>query len=156
MGWIPLHVHSQYSILDATASVEDLAAKAKELGMPALALTDQGNMYGTVEFYKACQGVGIKPIIGCELHVAPGSRHEKKRIPGVPAGFPLILLVKNKQGYQNLCKLSSLAHIEGFYYTPRIDFELLEKHAEGLICLSGPLQGKLAYLIIQGREEEAV
>lgn len=156
MSWIPLHVHSQYSILDATPSVEDLAAKAKEMGMPALALTDQGNMYGTVEFYKACQSAGIKPIIGCELHVAPHSRHEKKRIPGTPAGFPLVLLAKNKQGYQNLCKLSSSAHVEGFYYTPRIDLELLETHAEGLICLSGPLQGRLAYLIIQGRDDEVV
>jgi DNA polymerase-3 subunit alpha len=156
MSWIPLHVHSQYSILDATSSVEDLALKAKEFGMAALALTDQGNMYGAIEFYKACQSAGVKPIVGCELHAAPYSRHDKKKIPGVPAGFPLIFLAKNRQGYQNLCKLSSIAYLEGFYYKPRIDLEVLEKHAAGLICLSGPLQGRLAYLIIQGREEEAV
>jgi len=156
MSWIPLHVHSQYSILDATASVEDLALKAKEFGMPALALTDQGNMYGAIEFYKACQSRDVKPIIGCELYVAPYSRLDKKKTPGVPAGFPLILLAKNRRGYQNLCKLSSIAHLEGFYYTPRIDLEVLERYAEGLICLSGPLQGRLAYLIIQGRDQEAV
>jgi len=154
--WIPLHVHSQYSILDSTASVEDLAARAKELGLPALALTDQGNMYGAVEFYKACKEAGVKPIIGCELNVAPASRLDKKKIPGMPAGFPLILLAKDREGYKNLCKLSSIAHVEGFYYTPRIDKEVLEKHAGGLICLSGPLQGRLSWLIVQGREEELI
>src|SRR5579864_3493898 len=118
MNWIPLHVHSQFSILDATSSVEDLVAKAKEFGMSALALTDKGNMYGAIEFYKECKGAGIKPILGCELVVAPGSRLDKKRVPGIPVGFPLILLAKNRKGYQNLCKLSSIAHLEGFYYTP--------------------------------------
>jgi DNA polymerase-3 subunit alpha len=156
MAWVPLHVHSQYSILDSTASVEDLATKAKELGLSACALTDQGNMYGAIEFYKACQSEGVKPILGCELVLAPGSRLDKKRVPGTPVGFPLIILAKNKQGYQNLCKLSSIAHVEGFYYTPRIDKEVLEKYHEGLICLSGPLSGKIAYLIMQDREEELI
>jgi len=152
--YIPLHVHSQFSILNSTASIEDLVEKAKSASLPALALTDEGNMYGAIEFYKACREAKIKPIIGCELHLAPGSRTDKKRIPGTPAGFPLILLAKNKQGYQNLCKLSSLAHLEGFYYTPRIDKALLAQHAEGLICLSGPLQGLIPYLIMQGKEKE--
>lgn len=156
MSWVPLHVHSQYSILDATASVEDLVLKAKEYNMSALALTDQGNMFGAIEFYKACKSADIKPIIGCELYLAPYSRLDKKKTPGVPTSFPLILLAKNRRGYQNLCKLSSFAHVEGFYYKPRIDLELLEKYAEGLICLSGPLQGRLAYLLIQGREEEVI
>lgn len=151
---IPLHVHSQFSILNSTASIEDLVEKAKNGKLPALALTDEGNMYGAVEFYKACKEAKIKPIIGCELHLAPYSRLEKKRTPGTPAGFPLVLLAKNKQGYQNLCKLSSAAHIEGFYYTPRIDRELLARYAEGLICLSGSLQGLIPYLIIQGKEKE--
>jgi DNA polymerase-3 subunit alpha len=155
-SWIPLHVHSQYSILDGTSSLEDLVQRAKELGLPALALTDQGNMFGAVEFYKACQSQGIKPIIGCELYLAPSSRLDKRKIPGIPAGFPLILLAKNKQGYQNLCQLTSIAHVEGFYYTPRIDKQVLEKHAEGLICLSGSVQGKLSYLILQGREAELI
>ena len=154
MGWIPLHVHSQYSILNSTASIEDLVEKAKDLGLPALALTDEGNMYGAVEFYKACREAKIKPLLGCALHLAPGHRTEKKRIPGTPAGFPLILLAKNQTGYRNLCKLSSYAHLEGFYYTPRIDKELLEKHSEGLICLSGPIQGLIPFLILQGKERE--
>jgi DNA polymerase-3 subunit alpha len=154
MSWVPLHVHSQYSILNSSASVEAIAEKAAEFKMPAVALTDQGNMYGAVEFFKACKGTGVKPIIGCELIVAPQSRHDKKRILGVPNGFPIVLLVKNKQGYQNLCILSSLAHLEGFYYTPRIDKELLLKHSEGLICLSGPHNSILAHQILQGKEEE--
>ncbi len=156
MGWVPLHVHSQYSILDSTAEPEALAQKAAEYRMPALALTDQGNMYGAVEFYKACKEAGVKPILGCELYVAPGSRLDKKRMPGVAHGFPIILLAKDKKGYQNLCKLSSLAHLEGFYYTPRIDKELLANHAEGLICLSGSLQGRVPYLIIHDKQEELI
>jgi DNA polymerase III subunit alpha len=154
MSWVPLHVHSQYSILDSSASVEAIASMAAEFKMHAVALTDQGNMYGAVEFFKACKEVGVKPIIGCELFMAPQSRHNKKRVLGMPHGFPIVLLVKNKQGYQNLCALSSLAHLEGFYYTPRIDKELLSKHSEGLICLSGPYNSVLAHQILQGKEEE--
>jgi DNA polymerase-3 subunit alpha len=156
MAWIPLHVHSQYSILDSTAEPQALAEAAAGYGMSALALTDQGNMYGAVEFYKACKAVGVKPIVGCELYVAPGSRLDKKRIPGVPHGFPIVLLAKDKKGYQNLCKLSSLAHLEGFYYTPRIDKDLLAEHAEGLICLSGSLQGRVPYLAIHDKQEELI
>ena len=154
MTWIPLHVHSQYSILNSSASVSALAAKAKDYGMPALALTDMGNLYGAVEFFKACKSTGIKPILGCELHVAPQSRLHKKRTHGYPNGFPIILIAKNKKGYQNLCRLSSIAHLEGFYYTPRIDKEILFELREGLICLSGPLQGGISYLILQDKEEE--
>ena len=129
MSWVPLHVHSQYSILDAPASVDAIAEKAAEFKMPAVALTDQGNMYGAVEFFKACKAVGVKAIIGCELFVAPQSRLDKKRIPGMPHGFTIVLLAKNQLGYKNLCALSSLAHLEGFYYTPRIDKELLAQHS---------------------------
>ncbi len=154
MTFVPLHVHSQYSILDATSSIEDIAETAAHMKMPAVALTDQGNMYGAVEFYKACKAAGVKPIIGCELVVAPQSRFDKKKIPGMPAGFPIVLLAKNKQGYQNLCVLSSLAHLEGFYWTPRIDKELLAKHAEGLICLSGTIKSALAYWLMQGKDSE--
>ena len=154
MTYVPLHVHSQYSILDSSASVEALAEKAAEYKMPALALTDQGNMYGAVEFFKACKGAGVKPLIGCELFVAPQSRKDKKRTPGMPSGFPIVLLAKNKKGYQNLCRLSSLAHLEGFYYVPRIDKELLAECADGLICLSGPHNSAAVYWIAQGKEEE--
>lgn len=154
MNWNSLHTHSQYSILNATASIESLVAKAAEHKMAALALTDQSNMYGAVEFFKACIKANIKPIIGCELYVAPESRFDKKRYPGMPHGFPIVLLVKNEQGYQNLCKLSSLAHLEGFYYTPRIDRDLLAECAKGLICLSGPHNGILGHHILQKDEQK--
>ncbi len=154
MDFAALHVQSEYSILEAFGDVEGLARKAAEYKMQALALTDQGNLYGAVEFYKACKSVGVKPILGCKLFVAPGSRLEKKRIFGMPHGFPIVLLVKNKVGYRNLCALSSYAHLEGFYYTPRIDKELLERHKEGLICLSGAVEGRVGSLSAQGSIEE--
>ncbi len=154
MSWVPLHVHSQYSILDSSASVTAIAEKSAALQLPYVALTDQGNMYGAVEFYKACKAAGVKPIIGCELYVAPQSRFDKKRLPGLPHGFPIVLLAMNKKGYENLCVLSSLAHLEGFYWTPRIDKELLAAHAEGLICLSGPHNNVLAHCLANGKEEE--
>ncbi len=150
MRFVPLHVHSQYSILDSTLSIESIADRAKELNLTHVALTDFCNLYGAVEFYKTLKQKGIKPIIGIELMVAPTDRREKKRIPGSQAGYPIILLAKNKQGYQNLCKLSSSAFTEGFYYSPRIDMELLKEHSEGLICLSGPFYGKIGTLAASG------
>lgn len=153
MSWVPLHVHSQFSILDSTASVKELAKKAADFQCPALALTDQGNLHGAVDFFKACKNVNVKPIIGCELYVAPISRKEKKRLQGQKAGYPIVLLAKNRAGYQNLCKLSSYAYLEGFYYTPRIDKELLSDHSEGLICLSGPMRSKIPELILLEDEE---
>jgi DNA polymerase-3 subunit alpha len=154
MGWAPLHTHSQYSILHSTIEPGALAQKAAETKCASIALTDQGNMFGAVEFYKACISQKIKPIIGCELYQAPFSRLEKKRVIGYSAGYPLIFLAKNQVGYKNLCKLSSLAHLEGFYYTARIDKELIEQFAEGLICLSGPLNGKIPSLLLQDKEKE--
>ena len=156
MGWISLHNHSQFSILDSSASVEVLAEKAASLGMPALALTDSGNMFGAVDFFKVCKAKKIKPLIGCELNVAPGSRFEKKRIPGLFSGYPIVLLAKNHQGYQHLCRLTSLAYIEGFYYTPRIDKDLLKECADGLICFSGAHYSTISQLIIQDKEEELI
>lgn len=154
MAWVSLHVHSQYSILDSTASVHALAQKAAEFGMPALALTDFCNMFGAIDFIKACKEVHIKPIIGCEMMVAPFSRHEKRRVPGYFSGYPIILLAKNHDGYRNLCKISSIGYLEGFYYTPRVDKETLRTYAKGLICLSGPIKSYLSHLIIQKREDE--
>ena len=151
--WVSLHTHSQYSILDSTASIEGLVQRAKSLGMPALALTDFGNMYGAVEFYKACKAADIKPIIGSEIMLAPGDRTEKKKTPGVPVGTPIVLLAKNEQGYHNLCKLTSTAHIDGFYYFPRIDKDILAQHAQGLICLSGPLSSRISRLCLDDDEE---
>src|SRR5438105_2713801 len=135
MPYVPFNVHSQYSILDSTASVTELAERAKSFGMPALALTDSGNLYGAVDFYKACKGAGIKPILGCELWMAPASRLEKKKAPAGANGYPIILIAKNAQGYRHLCKLSSIAFLEGFYYQPRIDKEVLSKYKEGLVCV---------------------
>lgn len=139
MTYVPLNTHSQFSILDSTASVTALAEKAKQFQISSLALTDGGNLYGAVDFYKACKAAGIKPILGCELWMAPGSRLDKKRTPGVSNGSPLILLAKSNVGYKNLCKLSSIGFLEGFYYQPRIDRESLSSHKEGLICLLGDL-----------------
>ncbi len=154
MSWIPLHVRSQYSILSSSAAIEDLAARAAQWQMPSLALTDQGNLYGAIEFYKACLSLSVKPIIGCELYLAPFSRLEKKKVSGHAWGYPLVLLAKNIAGYRNLCKLCSIAHLEGFYYAPRIDKEVLALHAEGLVCLSGPLQGLIPSLILEKKQED--
>lgn len=151
--WVPLHQHSQYSILDASCPVEGIARKAAEAGMPAVALTDHGNMHGAVDFYKACKKHGVKPIIGCEVYVAPTSRFEKKKI-GRKTAYHLVLLAKNDQGYHNLCRLSSRGYLEGFYYNPRIDKELLKEHSEGLICLSACLSGQIADAALNGTEEE--
>lgn len=150
MSWVPLHVHSQYSILDATAPVQAIAERAAACGMGAAALTDHGNLFGAVDFYKACKGVNVKPLIGCELYVAPTSRLSKTREHGLPSSFHLILIAKNKEGYKNLCKLSSIGYLEGFYYNPRIDPETLQKYSEGLICLSGCINSRLAYEVLQG------
>ena len=150
--WIPLHVHSQYSILDATASVEEIAQAAAAMGMPAVALTDHGNMYGVVDFYKACKEAKVKPLIGCEVYVAPENRLEKKKGEGGRAAFHLGLIAKNQTGYHNLCQLTSAGFLEGFYFHPRIDPGLLEKHAEGLICLSGCMSSRLSYEILQNNE----
>lgn len=149
-GFVHLRTHSQYSILDATPAVEDLVERAARDGMPALALTDHGNLFGAVEFYKACKNVKIKPIIGCEFYVAPTARQEKTKLPGMRAAYQLTLLAKNQQGYRNLCKLSSDGYLEGFYYYPRIDHELLQKYREGLICIAGSLGTRLAHEILQG------
>lgn len=137
MTWIPLHCHSQYSILDASISIFDLVRQAKEYKIPSLALTDHGNMYGAIDFYKECKSQNIHPILGAELYLAPRSRFEKKKDKSSVKAYNIVLLCKNSIGYRNLCHLSSLGFLEGFYYYPRIDKELLEKYSEGLICLSG-------------------
>jgi DNA polymerase-3 subunit alpha len=136
MNVVHLHTHSDNSLLDGLAKVDNLVAKAKKLGMPALALTDHGVMYGAIKFYKACEKAGIKPIIGCEVYVAPRSLNDKEgRIDAKP--YHLTLLAKNKIGYKNLLKIVSQAHLKGFYYKPRTDLNYLKAHGEGIICLSG-------------------
>ena len=152
--FVHLHVHSEYSLLDGMSRIKDLPVRAKELGMKAIALTDHGVMYGAVDFYKECKKNDIKPIIGCEVYVAPHSRFDKEA--GRDNGYNhLILLAKNKTGYQNLSKLVSLSFVEGFYYKPRIDLEILEQYSEGLICLSACLAGSLSQAIIQDNMEKA-
>ena len=152
--FVHLHVHSEYSLLDGMSRIKDLPKRAKELGMNAIALTDHGVMYGAVEFYKECKKNGIKPIIGCEVYVARRTRFDKEA--SIDAGYNhLILLVKNKKGYQNLIKLVSLSFVEGFYYKPRIDKEILEKYSEGLVCLSACLAGEVPQAIIQNNMEKA-
>ena len=153
--FVHLHVHSDFSLLDGAASVKQLVAKAKELGQTALALTDHGNMFGVISFYKACTEQGIKPIIGCEFYVAPESRFEKKEALNGKRYYHLILLAKNEKGYKNLMLLCSKGYTEGMYYKPRIDDELLEKYADGLICLSACLAGELPVLLLNGETDKA-
>lgn len=146
--FVHLHTHTAYSLLDGASKLSELIQRAKELNMPALAITDHGVMYGVVDFYKACKKEGIKPIIGCEVYVAPRTRFDRQ--PGLDdSAYHLILLVKNEEGYRNLSRLESLASLEGFYYKPRVDRELLEQYHEGLIALSGCLAGEVAQKILQ-------
>ncbi|OXM15284.1 DNA polymerase III subunit alpha [Paenibacillus herberti] len=152
--FVHLHVHSEYSLLDGAARIRDLTARAAELGMRSLALTDHGVMYGAVPFYKACLKQGIKPIIGCEMYLSGGSRLDKGTRKDNPI-YHLILLAQNETGYRNLMKLSTIAHLEGFHYKPRIDHEILREHAEGLVCLSACLAGEVAQHLLYDRPEEA-
>ncbi len=154
-GFVHLHVHTSYSLLDAVCRTEALAKTAKEYGMPALAITDNGNMFGTIEFFNNCKKAGIKPIIGAEVYVAPESRFERAThgLPG--ASYPLVLLCMNEVGYRNLIALVSIGYLEGFYYKPRVDKEVLKLHAEGLIALSGPLRSELSHLINIGQMDRA-
>ena len=147
MQFVPLHVHSHYSLLDGLAKIDDLIDKAKAENMPAMALTDHGSMYGIIEFYQKATKAGIKPIIGVETYIAPYGRLNK-RTKIDEERYHLILLAKNNQGYQNLLKLVSQAHLEGFYYKPRIDLELLEKHKDGLIALSACIEGEIPNNIV--------
>ncbi len=152
--FVHLRLHSQYSILDATPSIHDLVKKGQAYGMGAMVLTDHGNLFGAIDFYKECQSQQIKPIMGCEFYVAPTAHTEKVKLPGMRAGYNLTLLAKNQQGYKNLCKLSSIGYLSGFYYYPRIDLELLKEYSEGLICITGSLGTFLAHEILYGSPEK--
>jgi len=154
-NFVHLHVHTQYSLLDGMIRLDELFKKAKEYAMPAIAITDHGNMFGAIDFYKQAYANGIKPIIGCELYVAPRSRLDKTTTSIGEATRHLVVLVKNMQGYKNLMKLTSAAHIDGFYYRPRVDKELLKEHSEGLIASSACLHGEIAAHIVRGNMDEA-
>ena len=155
--FVHLHVHSEYSLLDGAIRMEQLVKKAASLGMPALGLTDHGSLFGAVDFYQSAESVGIKPIIGCEIYVAPGSMLEKKSSNGgKDAAYHLTLLASDDEGYRNLVKLTTAAHLEGFYYKPRVDKELLAKHSKGLIALSGCLKGEVNMALSSGESPKAL
>ena len=149
-----LHVHTEYSLLDGSAKINALAKRAKELGMSHLAITDHGSMYGVVDFYKACKSEGIKPIIGCEVYVSNGSRFERNSSKNSQYSH-LVLLAKNEEGYRNLLKLVSLGFIEGFYYKPRVDHEILQKYSDGLIALSACLGGEIPSALMHSTYDKA-
>jgi DNA polymerase-3 subunit alpha len=153
-AFVHLHNHTEYSLLDGASRINSLIAKAKQAGMPAVAITDHGVMYGVVDFYKEAKKQGIKPIIGCEVYVAPRSRLEKTAVEG-ESYYHLILLAENQTGYRNLLELVSRGHLEGFYYKPRIDREVLREYCEGLICLSACIAGEIPALILKGDEAGA-
>lgn len=155
MSFVHLHVHSVYSLLDGAASVEGLCRRAAEHGAPALALTDHGAMYGAVAFYRTALEHGLKPILGCELYLAPGSRTERRATGGREHRHHLLVLAQTPEGYRNLSRLVTAGFTEGFYQKPRIDRELLEAHAEGLIVLSGCMSSEVPELLLEGRDEEA-
>ncbi|HEV7402556.1 MAG TPA: DNA polymerase III subunit alpha [Chthoniobacteraceae bacterium] len=155
-SFVHLHLHTEYSTLDGATRVADIMKKAKEYKMPAVGMTDHGVMYGAIEFYQEAEKAGIKPLVGCEVYVAPGSHLEKKATSQREASFHFTLLAKDLVGYHNLVKLVSTAHLDGMYYKPRIDKELLAKHAQGLVGLSGCLKGEVPYAINLDQEKEAL
>lgn len=167
-SFVHLHLHTQYSLLDGAIRLKDLIARAKELGVPAIAQTDHGNMFGAIDFYTQCKAAGIKPILGAEIYFTPGSRHDrgalkKQKVVGSQDEMEsrhhihhLILLCKNEKGYENLCKLISKAYMEGFYYKPRADYELLREFSEGLICTTACLKGEVGYNFFSDNDERAI
>ncbi|MDO4330881.1 MAG: DNA polymerase III subunit alpha [Lachnospiraceae bacterium] len=155
MAFTHLHVHTEYSLLDGSSKIKEIAVRAKELGMDSLAITDHGVMYGVIDFYRAARDAGVKPIIGCEVYVAPGSRFDRETVSGEDRYYHLVLLAENNQGYQNLMKIVSKGFVDGFYYKPRVDYEVLETYHEGIIALSACLAGEVQRYLERGLYEEA-
>ncbi len=154
--YVPLHLHTEYSLLDGAIRIKELVEQAEVYRMPAVAITDHGNLFGAVDFYRRVIKAGIKPIIGCEVYISPGSRFEKKNTPNTDeASFHFILLSKDNTGYKNLVSLVTKAYTEGFYYKPRIDIELLKQHSEGLIGLTSCLKGEVPYYLQKGMVDKA-
>ncbi len=153
--FVHLHNHTEYSLLDGASRIKELVARAAELEMPAIAITDHGNMHGAIEFYLEAQKAGVKPIIGLEAYIAPGNRKEKKQQSARDSSSHLILLAKDMTGYKNLIRLCTIGCLEGFYYRPRIDREVLEQYHEGLICMTACLKSKIPALVLNGKMKEA-
>ena len=155
MAFTHLHVHTEYSLLDGSSKIKELVNRAKELNMDSLAITDHGVMYGVIDFYRAAKEAGIKPVIGCEVYVAPGSRFDRENVNGEDRYYHLVLLAENDTGYHNLMKIVSKGFVDGFYYKPRVDMEVLETYHEGIIALSACLAGEVPRYLARGLYEEA-
>ena len=155
MGFVHLHVHTEYSLLDGSNKIKEYVARVKELGMNSAAITDHGVMYGVIDFYREARKQGIKPILGCEVYVAPNSRFDREITGGEDRYYHLILLAENNQGYANLMKIVSKGFVEGYYYKPRVDKEVLRQYHEGLICLSACLAGEVQRNLVKGLYDEA-
>ena len=155
MAFTHLHVHTEYSLLDGSNKIKEYVKRLKELGMTSGAITDHGVMYGVIDFYKAAREEGIKPILGCEVYVAPNSRFDKELTGGEDRYYHLILLAENNTGYANLMKIVSRGFTEGFYYRPRVDMDVLREFHEGIICCSACLQGEVQRNIVKGLRDEA-
>ena len=156
MKFAHLHVHTEYSLLDGSNKIKEYVARVKELGMDSAAITDHGVMFGVIDFYRAAKAEGIKPILGCEVYVAPQSRFDKEVGTREDRYYHLVLLAENNKGYENLTKIVSKAFVEGYYYKPRVDYELLEQYHEGIIALSACLAGEVQKNLLRGMYEEAV
>ena len=155
MSFVHLHVHTEYSLLDGSNKIKEYVARVKELGMNSAAITDHGVMYGVIDFYRAARAQGIKPILGCEVYVAPNSRFDREVTGGDDRYYHLVLLAENNEGYANLMKIVSKGFVEGYYYRPRVDKELLREHHEGIIALSACLAGEVQRYIVKGLYDEA-
>ncbi|MEF9941417.1 MAG: DNA polymerase III subunit alpha [Lachnospiraceae bacterium] len=155
MKFAHLHVHTEYSLLDGSNKIKEYVARVKELGMDSAAITDHGVMFGVIDFYRAAKAVGVKPILGCEVYVAPGSRFDKETVGGEARYYHLVLLAETNQGYQNLMKIVSKGFVEGYYYKPRVDLEVLQEYHEGIIALSACLAGEVQKNLLRGMYEEA-
>lgn len=155
MAFTHLHVHTEYSLLDGSSKISELLPRARELGMDSLAITDHGVMYGVIDFYKKAKEVGVKPILGCEIYVAPGSRFDREQSRGEDRYYHLVLLAENNQGYKNLMKIVTRGFTEGYYYKPRVDYEILERYHEGIIALSACLAGEIPNKILKEDYEGA-
>ena len=155
MSFVHLHTHTEYSLLDGSNKIKEYAARVKELGMEAAAITDHGAMFGVIDFYRAARAEGIKPILGCEVYVAPNSRFDKELTGGEDRYYHLVLLAETNEGYANLVKIVSKGYVEGFYYRPRVDMEVLEQYHKGIIALSACLAGEVQRYIVKGLYDEA-